>query len=300
MSHPRLPQVLTHDGEVIQVLTAQDFLRSQGIDDLATADIETLAALPEQADHLISVLREAKGQICDQLVVVLDRRAKGTVRVEGFKITVPSAEAGTHAYEPELLAAALGRLVESGVIDQEAVDDAIEMVSPQPYQKPKIVGVKRLLRLGGDVQAAIEQARIEKPPPRRTATVKRESAHEAGGRASGGSARARTPITDPAGGLPAVGAFRYEAELRQLAPSGRALLPAALIPEPTNPHDPFAVMVQVDGRCVGYMSRGHAGRFHARLSRLYAAGESTTCTARIERDSDEFVVWLGLPLRIAL
>lgn len=163
MPPSRLPQVLSNDGEVVQVLTAQDFLRSQGIDDLATADIETLAALPEQADHLISVIREARGQICDQLVVVLDRRAKGTGRVDGFKITIPSAEAGTHAYEPELLAAALGRLVESGVIDQEAVDDAIEMVRPQPYHKPKIVGVKRLLRLGGDVQAAIEETRIEKP-----------------------------------------------------------------------------------------------------------------------------------------
>jgi hypothetical protein len=285
----------------VQVLTAQDFLRSQGIDDLATAEIETLAAFPEQADHLISVVREARGNACDQLVVVLDRRAKGTVRVDGFKITVPSAEAGTHAYEPELLAAALGRLVESGVIDQEAVDDAIEMVRPQPYHKPKIVGVKRLLRLGGDVQAAIEKTRIEKPPPRRTATVKREALHEARDRASGGPARARTPRKDPAGRLPVVGTFRYEAELRQLAPSGNALLPAALIPEPTNPHDPFAVMVLVDGRCVGYMSRAHAGRFHARLSRLLAAGESTPCTAMIERDADdESVVWLGLPLHIAL
>jgi hypothetical protein len=72
------------------------------------------------------------------------------------------------------------------------------------------------------------------------------------------------------------------------------------VPEPTNPHDPFAVMVQVDGRCVGYLSRAHAGRFHARLSRMLAAGQPTAGTATVERDGDEFTVSLSLPLRIAL
>lgn len=33
---------------------------------------------------------------------------------------------------------------------------------------------------------------------------------------------------------------------------------AELVPEPTNPHDPNAIMVQIDGRCVGYLSRDDA------------------------------------------
>src|SRR4051812_14248688 len=98
MAEPRLPHVLSHDGEVIQVLTAQDFLRSQGIEDVASADVETLVTFPEQADHLISLVREARGIVCDQLVVLLDRRAKLSLRVDGYKVSVPSAEAGTHAY----------------------------------------------------------------------------------------------------------------------------------------------------------------------------------------------------------
>jgi len=278
------------------VLTAQDFLRSQGIEDLASADIETLAAFPEQADHLISLVREAKGEVCDQLVVLLDRRAKGTLRVNGFKITVPSADAGTHAYDPELLAAALDRLVESGVIDQEAVDDAIETVRPQPYRKPKIVGVRRLLRLGGEVAAAIEETRIPKPPPRRTATVKRDARPAS----SAGRAPERAERRDPTGRLPVVGAFRHTAALRELSARGDASLPAALVPEPSNAHDPFAVMVEIEGNRVGYLSRPHAGRFHARLSRVIANGGSTACTAFIEPDGDEFAVWLRLPLRLAL
>jgi hypothetical protein len=142
MPEPWLPHLLSQDGEVIRVLTSEDFLSGP---------------------------RYGR----DQLVVLLDRRAKVSLSVEGFEVSVPSAEAGTHVDEPELLAAALDRLVATGVIDQEAVDDAIEAT------------------------------RIQKPPPRRTATVTRE----AFGHAPGGAARTRTRAKT-AGPLPVTSTFR--------------------------------------------------------------------------------------------
>lgn len=56
---------------------------------------------------------------------------------------------------------------------------------------------------------------------------------------------------------------------------------AELIPEPDNPHDPRAVMVQVNGRCVGYLSRGVARRYGKRIREMRAGGQPTICDAFI-------------------
>jgi hypothetical protein len=56
---------------------------------------------------------------------------------------------------------------------------------------------------------------------------------------------------------------------------------AELVPEPDNPHDPRAIMVQVQGRCVGYLSRGSARLYGKRIREMRAAGQPTICDAFI-------------------
>jgi hypothetical protein len=47
---------------------------------------------------------------------------------------------------------------------------------------------------------------------------------------------------------------------------------ALLVLEPDNSHDPKAVMVQVDGECVGYLSRHNARRLGQRFGRWSRPG----------------------------
>lgn len=71
---------------------------------------------------------------------------------------------------------------------------------------------------------------------------------------------------------------------------------AVLVLEPDNPHDPKAVMVQVDGECVGYLSRHNARRFGPKVQKMIDAGEPTICMAYIGRGPDH--PNLGIALRI--
>lgn len=56
---------------------------------------------------------------------------------------------------------------------------------------------------------------------------------------------------------------------------------ARLIPEPANKYDRNAVVVQVDGRTVGYLPRSIAGDFQPPLLRLAEVGRVATCEGRI-------------------
>ncbi len=56
---------------------------------------------------------------------------------------------------------------------------------------------------------------------------------------------------------------------------------ALLVPEPSNPHDPNAVMVQIDGRLVGYLPRHEAVAYGATLRKLSERGRTGACEARI-------------------
>lgn len=73
---------------------------------------------------------------------------------------------------------------------------------------------------------------------------------------------------------------------------------AELVPEPTNPHDSNAVMVQIEGRCVGYLSRSDARTYGPAIidgireqgtgiCRAYIAGRANGETANLG-------VWLHL------
>lgn len=101
--------------------------------------------------------------------------------------------------------------------------------------------------------------------------------------------------------LSVVGESHYQETLASLsaAPSRgehRYDCTALLVLEPDNPHDPNAVMVQVDGECVGYLSRYNAQRFGPKVRKMLKVGESPTCLAFVGRGPDH--PNLGISLRI--
>ena len=49
---------------------------------------------------------------------------------------------------------------------------------------------------------------------------------------------------------------------------------ALLVPEPSNPHDPNAVMVQIEGRLVGYLPRDEAVAYGPTLRELGERGRT--------------------------
>jgi hypothetical protein len=73
---------------------------------------------------------------------------------------------------------------------------------------------------------------------------------------------------------------------------------AVLVPEPSNPHDPNAIMVQVDARLVGYLSRYDAVSYSALIQG--AMPRLIQCQARIAgrgpgADTSNLGVFLRLP-----
>ncbi len=76
---------------------------------------------------------------------------------------------------------------------------------------------------------------------------------------------------------------------------------AALVAEPTNPHDPSAIMVQVDGHHVGYLSRKHAILYHpiaeaaARLHIVVACNAYISAHDPAEAETRNAGVFLHLP-----
>lgn len=172
-----LAYLLDPDGEVVRVITAEDFLRAGGLTDLRGSDLAALAEFTSNAGHFASVLKEAEGIVSDELVRRLDRAGKWTRHEGPYVIKSQSPTAGTSKYDNERLAAALARLVESDVIDQDAATAAIEWVhppAPEPHWKQNANGIKALLKLGGAVADAVLSAQIPTEPPRRTAKVTRE------------------------------------------------------------------------------------------------------------------------------
>lgn len=61
----------------------------------------------------------------------------------------------------------------------------------------------------------------------------------------------------------------------------RTDLIAALVPEPTNPHDKNAVMVQINGQHVGYLEKEVAARYVSVISDVWDSGHVAVTGARI-------------------
>lgn len=82
----------------------------------------------------------------------------------------------------------------------------------------------------------------------------------------------------------AVGESHYQDALRSLRDSGlwedvRFDCTAVLVPQPQNPHDPNTIMVQVEAKLVGYLSRGDAHHYQELVSE--ALPRLIQCKARI-------------------
>jgi hypothetical protein len=78
------------------------------------------------------------------------------------------------------------------------------------------------------------------------------------------TARQLPAAMDGYGYLSVVGESQYQLALQQIAQRGRIHW-AKLVPEPGNPFDSNAVMVEIDGQTVGYLSRGEARRYQRQL-----------------------------------
>jgi hypothetical protein len=77
---------------------------------------------------------------------------------------------------------------------------------------------------------------------------------------------------------------------------------AVLVQEPSNPYDPGAVQVQIDGMAVGYLSKDEAPRYVAALMEAGLAGQAVGVKAKIvggwrtnQHDAGHFGVRLALP-----
>ncbi len=178
---------------------------------LADVPFEALVTFAAKAAELASVVKEADNAVRHQLPLRLDARGKWTVRECGYVVESPSETAGTSGYDSLLLRSACGRLVDEGVIEQEAADRALEVVPVPalvPYAtlrlildaldgeldqpgyvdlreqiavrildepEPRLVqhrsGIAALLKLKA-ARPVIEACEVELTPPRRRATVK--------------------------------------------------------------------------------------------------------------------------------
>ena len=91
-----------------------------------------------------------------------------------------------------------------------------------------------------------------------------------------------------------VGESHYQDALQEICgpegPGGRTF-EASLILDDSNPYDPNAVRVDVEGRTVGYLSREAAPIFRKRVAKRRRV---TLCQAEI-RGSTIYGVWLDLP-----
>jgi hypothetical protein len=171
-----LPLMIDPGGEIVRLITADHLLHAAGIEDVRNAELGDLANFALDADHLAGLAREAKTAVSDELVRRMDRQGRWTLHEAGLTVKSSSPTAGTERYDDEALAAALARLVQEDDIDQDAVTNAIDWVQPPlpaPYWKQKAAGIKALLKLGSPVVEAVEGARVEVEPPKRSAKVSR-------------------------------------------------------------------------------------------------------------------------------
>jgi hypothetical protein len=104
---------------------------------------------------------------------------------------------------------------------------------------------------------------------RRNASPRPSSNEQPGTVASADTRPPPTAEFEGYGYLAVVGESQYQMALRVFLHRGRIHW-AKLVPEPDNPFDRNAVLVEIDGHTVGYMSRADARRYQRRLLPLAA------------------------------
>jgi len=97
------------------------------------------------------------------------------------------------------------------------------------------------------------------------------------------------------------GESHYQDALHAIAGSGdgevRFETTAALVPEPSNPHDPNAVRVEIDGRLVGYLPRAAAVAYGPVVREPVERGRTAVCDAMVAGRGGVLGVFLRLPDR---
>ena len=124
----------------------------------------------------------------------------------------------------------------------------------------------------------------------RSASARPSSSPQPGTVAPAGAGQLPSAM-DGYGYLAVVGESQYQPVLEQIAQRGRIHW-AKLVPEPGNAFDTNAVMVEIDGQTVGYLSRGEARRYQRRLLPLAAPIEVPAKLIGGTRDKPSFGVVL--------
>jgi hypothetical protein len=137
----------TRSGESIELLNP-----STGEVIPLDASTEQLAEWLDQTKEWEARLRDAKRLAQGELLRRLDANARWTDLVGEFEIRAPSPSPKV-VYDNDELAKTLTDLVAEGLITEEAKDAALELAT---YWKPKIGGIKKLLKLGGEVKDRVE------------------------------------------------------------------------------------------------------------------------------------------------
>ena len=92
------------------------------------------------------------------------------------------------------------------------------------------------------------------------------------------------------------GESHYQDALHEITQDEQRLeTTAALIPEPTNPHDPNAVKVEIDGKLVGYLPRQAAIDYGPLVKEPAERGRTAVCEAMIAGRGGVLGVFLKLP-----
>jgi hypothetical protein len=136
----------------------------------ATGEVVLLDAPTDTLAGTLAAIREAEGEmrtfkqiLTGELLRRMDAEATWTVRAGDFTVEGDSPKPKTE-YEAEKLYIALSEFVDSGVISQGALEQAVE---PVRTYKAKQAGLNKLLALGGLIAETVERHRTEVPRDRR-------------------------------------------------------------------------------------------------------------------------------------
>ena len=131
---------------------------------------DALVGMLDELALLRSLVQEAEGAIGAVLVERMDRAKKWTWTGPGIKATAPSPRADSREYDGEEVFHALLPFVESGELELEAFQAAVEA---EASYKVRIQGLKAIKAGGGPVAAAVDRLGTPKEQGARRVTVKR-------------------------------------------------------------------------------------------------------------------------------
>jgi hypothetical protein len=130
------------------------------------APTNELARLVDEIRELESALREIKSSVSREVHSRMDRDARWTVEVGGYRVSGASPSRVT--YDGDRRELVLVELVASGEISEAAAAAALEV---QTIRKPRAVGINALRKISPSVAAAIDATATPVDPDSRRLTV---------------------------------------------------------------------------------------------------------------------------------